>query len=383
MSVGILLGAASIETSRRLASLFGYTPAFALAMLGAGLSRQLAVVIACRLLAGMFAAASSIVGLGMLLDMWHSSRRATPVVIFFAIMLVGPSFGPTLGGSVTKASSWNWAELLFAFTSAPLFIALYFMSETSLIGTNKEVPKSSIVSRMRLFMSTIVIRPFILLFRQPRVLVSALACGFPLGIQFSLYTTLHDLLGRVHDIGPIKAYYTFFSMALGVVVAATIYTLQTETTFAHFMRQWRKRQQSMEHCEEDQIVVPASHRIIPALPATVLLPLSLVFFAFTNVVTNSIFIPLAFLLFFAVAYFSIFISTFLFLLYSLPPADQNVGLATFLFVSYVICAGMPLAFQLAVAKLDGKIVFSIMAGIAGLFSVSVWWLWIRARRIHS
>ena len=93
LGVGSLTGAACSELFGRRPSFLVSIPIFALMQLGAGLSRNLVLLICFRFFAGLFAGTCSMVAYSAILDLWKNSRRTSPTVVFFVATLVGPAFG--------------------------------------------------------------------------------------------------------------------------------------------------------------------------------------------------------------------------------------------------------------------------------------------------
>jgi MFS family permease len=68
-------------------------PCFALFILGAALSKSIALLAICQLLAGFSASPGLSVGTGMVADVWPPSSRAIPMAVYLAAPFCGPAFG--------------------------------------------------------------------------------------------------------------------------------------------------------------------------------------------------------------------------------------------------------------------------------------------------
>jgi DHA2 family multidrug resistance protein len=98
-----------------LAGRFGRTRVFVVSTIGftlssmlCGMSESLDQIVLFRILQGLFGAALVPLSQSALLDVWPPEKRGTAMGIFVMGALVGPIFGPTMGGWLTENYNWRW-----------------------------------------------------------------------------------------------------------------------------------------------------------------------------------------------------------------------------------------------------------------------------------
>lgn len=67
--------------------------AFGLFILGAGLSKSLPALIACRFFAGAFGGSVLVVGFGVLTDVWNPAQLPIALSVFNTVPFCGPAMG--------------------------------------------------------------------------------------------------------------------------------------------------------------------------------------------------------------------------------------------------------------------------------------------------
>lgn len=93
LAFGPVLAAPTSETYGRRGVLLVSPPIFALFILGAGLSKNIASLTICRFLAGLFGSPSLSVGAGMMADLWTPRSRFYASTIQALFGFLGPSLG--------------------------------------------------------------------------------------------------------------------------------------------------------------------------------------------------------------------------------------------------------------------------------------------------
>ncbi|MFT3802012.1 MAG: DHA2 family efflux MFS transporter permease subunit [Burkholderiaceae bacterium] len=87
-----------------IASISGFTVASALC----GISATLPMIVAARLLQGVFGAALVPLSQAILMDINPRERQAQAMAVWGMGVMVGPILGPTLGGWLTDSYDWRW-----------------------------------------------------------------------------------------------------------------------------------------------------------------------------------------------------------------------------------------------------------------------------------
>ena len=85
---------------------------FTLASLACGLSVSLPMLIVARILQGIGGGGLAPVEQSMMVDTFPPEKRGAAFAAYGVVVIVGPIFGPTLGGWITDAYSWHWVFLI-------------------------------------------------------------------------------------------------------------------------------------------------------------------------------------------------------------------------------------------------------------------------------
>lgn len=93
LAFGPVLAAPLSERFGRTATYMISLPLFALFILGAGLAQSFGALVACRLLAGIFASPPLTVGAGTNADLWKPESRALTTTLFALCPYLGPALG--------------------------------------------------------------------------------------------------------------------------------------------------------------------------------------------------------------------------------------------------------------------------------------------------
>ena len=90
---GPIIAAPCSETFGRRLVYWTSIPCFAAFILGSGLSQNLASLIICRFLAGLFGSPGLSIGSGTIADIWAPDERTIPMAAFVGAPFVGPTVG--------------------------------------------------------------------------------------------------------------------------------------------------------------------------------------------------------------------------------------------------------------------------------------------------
>jgi DHA2 family multidrug resistance protein len=122
-----------------LASRFGRTRLFVTAVVGftlasvlCGLAQSLDEIVIFRILQGMFGAALVPLSQSVMYDIYPAEQRGGAMALWTMGVMVGPIFGPILGGWLTENQSWRWVFYInVPFGVVTAFGLLTFLKETS------------------------------------------------------------------------------------------------------------------------------------------------------------------------------------------------------------------------------------------------------------
>jgi MFS transporter, DHA2 family, multidrug resistance protein len=122
-----------------LASRFGRTRLFVMAVTGftiasvlCGLSQSLDEIVLFRILQGMCGAALVPLSQSVMFDIYPMEQRGKAMALWTMGVMIGPIFGPILGGWLTENESWRWVFYInVPFGVVTAFGLLTFLKETS------------------------------------------------------------------------------------------------------------------------------------------------------------------------------------------------------------------------------------------------------------
>ncbi|KAK7446223.1 hypothetical protein CaCOL14_006611 [Colletotrichum acutatum] len=252
---------------------------------GAAGAKNIETLIILRFFAGTFGASPMTNAGGVIADMFNAQERGLATAIFAAAPFLGPSIGPIVGGFLGVAEGWRWIEGLMAiFTGVVLIVVSLTVPETyapvllrrradklaKITGKNyiskyeAHAPRKTAVEQFKVALS----RPWILLFREPIVLLTSIYMAIVYGTLYMLFAAFPIVFQRGRGWSPGVGGLAFLGVAVGMVFAV-VYT-------GFDSRRYLKA--SAAHGG----FAPPEARLPPAMVGACLLPIGLFWFAWTN-----------------------------------------------------------------------------------------------------
>lgn len=209
-------------------------------------------LIAFRFCAGFGGSAATVIGGGVLGDVWHAEERGLSVSIYTSITLLGPTLGPLLGGFITQYSSWRWSFWAISIANACIQLAaIFFYRETfppvllrrkaqrlrretgnaalHAKGEEESSKAQSFVSILRTAFS----RPFLFLTTQPIIQVFALYIAYCHGLLYLVLTTFaHLWTTRYHETISISGL-NYIALATGYIIGTQSCARLTDKLYQH------------------------------------------------------------------------------------------------------------------------------------------------------
>ncbi|KAK6402643.1 hypothetical protein LTR95_019048, partial [Oleoguttula sp. CCFEE 5521] len=179
LAFGPLVGAPLSEVYGRKAVFLLTTPIFALFVLGAGLSRDVASLCVCRFVAGVFAAPAISNASATIADVTDGRYRGIALGIYYAVPSCGAVLGPLVGGFVVIGKGWRWTQWVTLMFIGAAYIPVLFTPETykvrllqrraKKLGHDHKTPqpKQSIQAALLYFLRKLFFRPIHMLFTEP------------------------------------------------------------------------------------------------------------------------------------------------------------------------------------------------------------------------
>ncbi|KAK0941979.1 hypothetical protein LTR29_006397 [Friedmanniomyces endolithicus] len=196
----------------QLANLF-----FLVFNLACGFATTAPQMLVFRFLAGLGGSAPLAIGGGILADCFRPEERGKAIGVYSLAPLIGPAVGPIAGGFISENTTWRWVFYAVTIADAVIQIAgLFLLQETwapkllenKVKKLRKETGnnalyaegsrKETVVQKLKISL----MRPFILLFTQPTVIVFAIYMAYLYGLVYLVISSfpgmyrLHSALSR-------------------------------------------------------------------------------------------------------------------------------------------------------------------------------------------
>ncbi|KAI1861010.1 hypothetical protein JX265_009629 [Neoarthrinium moseri] len=283
-ALGPLLWAPLSELFGRQILFFGTYLALTAFNAGAAAAPNIQTLIVLRFFAGTFGSSPLTNAGGVIADMFSASERGMATAVFATAPFLGPSIGPIAGGFLGEVS-WRWVEGLMAcFTGLLWIICSLFVPETyapvilrrraeklsKLTGhsymSKLDVgrPRKTVGQEFRVALT----RPWILLFREPIVLMVSLYIAIVYGTLYMLFAAFPIVFQQLRGWSPGIGGLAFLGVAVGMMISVG-YSMYDNKRYARI---------AAAHGG----LAPAEARLPGAMIGAVLLPIGLFWFAWTN-----------------------------------------------------------------------------------------------------
>lgn len=188
---------------------------------GTALAPNLASYFIFRMLTAYQGTSFLIVGTSCLGDIYTPTERATALGWFLSGTLIGPAFGPFIGGIIVTFRSWRdifWLQA--ALGGFATVLVIFFLPETiheKKIHELRELPRKERVRKIIHGLSPF--RVAILLFSYPNLLLAGLASSSLVFNMYSLLTPIRYVLNpRFHLTSPIQSGLFYIAPGCGYLV---------------------------------------------------------------------------------------------------------------------------------------------------------------------
>lgn len=217
--------------------------------------------------------------------MFPAAKRGIAISLFSSAPFLGPTIGPIVGGFLGESAGWRWVEgLLAAFSGVVWLMVLIFLPETyapvllrrraekltELTGkvyrSKFDIDRGSISFTKTI--TTALSRPWILLVREPIVILFTLYLSIVYGTLYMLFAAypivFQEVRGWSQGIGGLA----FLGVLVGMMFAVA-YTIPDNMRYA-------------KKCSETTGRLAPEVRLPPGMIGGIALPVGLFWFAWTN-----------------------------------------------------------------------------------------------------
>ncbi|KAG8166249.1 hypothetical protein KVR01_004801 [Diaporthe batatas] len=238
-----------------------------------------------RFFAGAFGSSPLSNSGGVIADMFPAAERGLAMALFAAAPFLGPVLGPIIGGFLGQEAGWRWVMgFLAAFSGTLWLLGTALLPETyapyilrqraakmsKMTGKNYVSKAEHEQGKINLAESfkTALLRPWILLFREPIVLLLSIYMAIIYGTLYMLFAAFPIVYQQGRGWSPGIGGLAFLGVMVGMIFAV-IYTIPENNRFQRVQAR-------------NDGVAPPEARLPPAMVGGIAIPIGLFWFAWTN-----------------------------------------------------------------------------------------------------
>lgn len=251
---------------------------------GSAGSRNITTLLVLRFLAGTFGGSPLVNSGGTIADLFPPAERGLAMTLFCAAPFLGPILGPVIGGFVSENIGWRWVQGICCITIGVIgILGFIFVPETYgpvlLSNTAKRLSKM----HGKLYISGLeqsqgkkkpsevfkraLARPWVLLFREPIVLVASLYMAIIYGTVYMFIGAMpivyNEDRGWSEGIGGLS----FMGIAAGIIIGLVYAIYDNHHRYVKLFLSG---------------TATAESRLPPAIVGAIALPVGMFAFAWTN-----------------------------------------------------------------------------------------------------
>ncbi|KAI4722914.1 MFS transporter [Aureobasidium sp. EXF-10727] len=284
-ALGPLVWAPLSETVGRQYVFFATFALFTAFLAGCAGVNTIGSLLVLRFFAGSFGSSPFTNAGGVISDIFSAQERGRAITIFSLAPCLGPAVGPLVGGFLGENEGWRWVQGLLAIFAGVLWIAGSLIvpetyapvllrrraeelsKRTGMVYLSKFDAERGPISAKQM-VSTVLIRPWILLFTEPIVLLLSIYIAI-------IYGTLYLLFGAYPVVFQLGKHWSegvgglaFLGVAFGMFAAIC---------FSLYSHKWY-----MAAAAKNNGFAPPEARLVIGMVGSVCLPISMFWFAWTN-----------------------------------------------------------------------------------------------------
>lgn len=248
-------------------------------------SKNIESLIIFRFFAGAFGSSPLTNAGGVIADLFPASHRGLAMSIFAAAPFLGPVLGPIIGGFLGMNSGWKWVMGFLAIFSGVLWIfcclcvpetyapVLLQRRAAKLSNTTGKVYKSKIEAEqgkqtVAQAFKTALSRPWLLLFREPIVILLSTYMAIIYGTLFMMFAAFPIVYKQQRGWNQGVSGLAFLGIMVGMIVAV-IYNIYDNKRY-------------IKIAAANRGFAPPESRLIPCMMAAIAIPIGLFWFAWSN-----------------------------------------------------------------------------------------------------
>ncbi|KAI1372288.1 MFS general substrate transporter [Hypoxylon crocopeplum] len=284
-AVGPLLWAPLSELFGRQVLFFGTYAALTAFNAGCAGAQNAWTLMILRFFAGAFGSSPLTNAGGVIADMFQASQRGQAMAIFAAAPFLGPVLGPIIGGFLGVGAGWRWVmgflavfsgtlwllgAVLVPETYAPVLLRRRAAKLSKMTGkvyisvTDHEQGRVPLGEAFKIALS----RPWILLFREPIVLLMSIYMAIIYGTLYMLFAAFPIVYQQNRGWSAGIGGLAFLGILVGMLFAI-VYTFPDNNRYIRVQ-------------QKHGGFAPPEARLPPTLVGSIFLPIGLFWFAWTN-----------------------------------------------------------------------------------------------------
>ncbi|TWU78505.1 hypothetical protein ED733_008988 [Metarhizium rileyi] len=391
LAFGPLVGAPLSETYGRKAVFLVTGPVFAAFMIGAGFSKTLTSLTACRFFAGMFSSSLISNAPATIMDSASGKLRGVSLSIYYTLPSFGAALGPLMGGFIVQAGGWQWTQWTAVFMAVAFYIPVCFTPETYKkvilrrrairLGLDTSSQRTSPGRAFRYFATVLIQRPLHMLLTEPIVTLISLYNGFLYGLLYTFVIAVPWIFREYYGLSKTGESLSYLGLMIGTLVASAPLILIDLKYYQKRLEQWRESHHPrVEDGVEEPL--PSEHRLVGAMIGSLFLPASLFISAWTAQHKVHWIVPIIFQGCVMLSSLLIYASATMFMLDAYGPMYAASASGAMMMSRYLLSTAFPM-FALQMYKALGV---GWATSLLGFITVAMapipWCFWVFGERIR-
>lgn len=258
---------------------------------------------------------------------------------------------PLIGGFLVESKDWRWTQWTILFFVITFYIPVLFTRETykktilqkrakklSLVPPGRE--KKALLQTLQDFLTTILFRPLHMLFTEPIVTLICMYNGFMFGLMYTYVVASPWVYHTYYDFSLSGQSLSFLGLIVGALLAPFPLVAMDLYIYQPRLKRFRHAQ------EVEGTVAPPpfapENRLFPAMIGSLLLPTSLLGFAWTARPSVHFAVPIVFQAISIMASLFIYVSISVFMLDAYGPLYGASAAGAAMLTRYSLSAAFPM-----------------------------------------